>query len=107
MDRGDVGFGGLYGSQDTSCMNEERFTFLRQHQPPRRPVQELGPDAALQPGDDARNTRGGQFDLSAHGGEAPQINCPDESREIRHRVHQHIHDFLAAVFRKIGIYLRY
>ena len=53
MNGGDVGFGRLDRSQDAPCMNEEGFALLRQHQPPRRPMQKPSPDAALQPGDDA------------------------------------------------------
>jgi hypothetical protein len=53
MDGGDIGFGGLDRGQDAPCMNEKRFTFLRQHQPPRRPMQKLGPEAPLQLGHDA------------------------------------------------------
>ena len=63
-------------------MNEEGFALLRQHQPPRRPMQKLGPDAALQPGHDAGDARGGQFDLGAHGRKTPQIDRPDKDREV-------------------------
>lgn len=45
-------------------------------------MQKSDPEAALQPGDNAGNPRGGQFDLSAHGGEATQINGSDKDPEI-------------------------
>ncbi len=53
MDRSDVGFGCLDRGQDAPCVNEEGFAFLGKHQPPRRTMQKLGPETALQPGHDA------------------------------------------------------
>jgi hypothetical protein len=47
----------------------------------RRPVQKLGPDAALQPCHDTGDARGGQFDLAAYGRKTPQIGRPDKNRE--------------------------
>jgi hypothetical protein len=86
---GDVSLGGLDRGKDSSRVNEKCFAFLREDQPPCRPVQKLRPEAALQSCNDARYAGGGQSGFGTYGREGPQINRPNKNRNVRYRVHTH------------------